>query len=283
MSYSAKVYNVMIASPSDVQSERNIAREVIHEWNAIHSEQRQIVLQPVGWDTHSSPEMGARPQEIINRQVLEKCDLLIGIFWTRIGTASGEYQSGTVEEIERHLDAGRPTMLYFSQKPVVPKSIDSEQYDKVKEFEADCLERGLCESYDDLSSFKDKIFRQLQLKLNDERYFGAAESDETGITTVEHALLETPSLSSEAETLLIEASMDRNGMILFLRTMGGAHIQTNGKNLIPSNDRRTVATWEAALEELEEENLVVARGDKGEIFELTSNGYALADVLKGSA
>ncbi len=37
MPYQANVYKVMIASPSDVEEERKIAREVIHEWNAINS------------------------------------------------------------------------------------------------------------------------------------------------------------------------------------------------------------------------------------------------------
>lgn len=68
MSYTATVYNVMIASPSDVSEERVICREVIHEWNVVHSEKDGIVLMPLGWDTHSSPAMGDRPQEIINKQ-----------------------------------------------------------------------------------------------------------------------------------------------------------------------------------------------------------------------
>ena len=49
MSYRADVYRVMIASPGDVLAERQIAREVIHEWNSVHSVDRRIVLMPVGW------------------------------------------------------------------------------------------------------------------------------------------------------------------------------------------------------------------------------------------
>lgn len=48
MSYEAKVFNVMIASPGDVASERTIIRDVIYEWNAVHSKSRNIVLLPVG-------------------------------------------------------------------------------------------------------------------------------------------------------------------------------------------------------------------------------------------
>jgi hypothetical protein len=75
-----------------------------------------------------SPEMGDSAQSIINRTVLQECDLLVGIFWTRIGTPTEEYASGTVEEIERHIDSGKPAMLYFSSAPVMPDSVDPDQY-----------------------------------------------------------------------------------------------------------------------------------------------------------
>lgn len=80
MSYNAQVFNVMIASPGDVASERSIIRDVIYEWNAVHSQSRNFVLMPIGWESHSSPEMSGTAQEIINNQVLEKCDLLVGVF-----------------------------------------------------------------------------------------------------------------------------------------------------------------------------------------------------------
>lgn len=127
MSYSALVFNVMIASPGDVASERSIIREVIHEWNVVHSRARNIVLLSIGWESHSSPDMGRKPQEIINSQVLDKCDLLVGVFWTRIGTPTNGYASGTVEEIEKHIETGKPAMLYFSSQPVVLDTVDLNQ------------------------------------------------------------------------------------------------------------------------------------------------------------
>ena len=86
MSYSANVYKVMIASPSDVAQERQLIKEIINDWNSIHSEDRRIVLMPVGWESHSSPSMEGPPQYVINKQVLADCDLLVAAFWTRIGT-----------------------------------------------------------------------------------------------------------------------------------------------------------------------------------------------------
>jgi hypothetical protein len=59
--YQATVVKVMIASPSDVAHERQVVREIVGEWNSVHSEDRRVVLMPIGWDTHAGPEMGDRP------------------------------------------------------------------------------------------------------------------------------------------------------------------------------------------------------------------------------
>ena len=278
MSYEAKVFNVMIASPGDVASERTIIRDVIYEWNAVHSESRSIVLLPVGWETHSSPEMGGTAQEIINNQVLDRCDLLVGVFWTRIGTPTTEYASGTVEEIEEHIKSDKPAMLYFSSQPVALDTVDQEQYSQLRKFKESCQSRSLYESYDSRSIFKDKFYRQLQIKLNQHPIFnGIASSYSNEVVESKTPL---PQISDESRLLLKEASKDRNGTILHLRHLGGTDVQTNGKNFIESNERREVARWEAAIDELVENELIIERGLKGEIFEITNLGYQIADMIE---
>lgn len=59
----------------------------------------------------------------------------------------------------------------------------------------------------------------------------------------------------------------------------GSAIQTNGKNLIPSEERREVAKWEDALEQLTAAGLVIDTGYKGEVFEITNLGYQMADMV----
>jgi hypothetical protein len=279
MSYNAKVFNVMIASPNDVPNERNIIRDVVYEWNIVHSIQRNIVLLPIGWETHSTPEMGEHPQKIIDKQILDKGDLLVGVFWTRIGTSTGEYASGTVEEIEKHIKSEKPTMLYFSNQPVLPDSVDSEQYKKLKDFKESCRTRGLYETYDSYSDFKDKFYRQLQLKINGDAYFRVAEEKVEAPLILDSSTYMTPNLSREAHLLLKEASLDRQGNILHLRTFGGTSIQTNGKNLITEQTPRDIAKWEAALDELANAELIIDRGYKGEAFAVTALGYKVADTI----
>ncbi len=278
MSYTASVFNVMIASPGDVASERSIVRDVVYEWNAVHSMTRRIVLLPIGWETHSSPEMGDTAQSIINKQVLEKCDLLVGVFWTRIGTPTEHYSSGTVEEIEKHVDTGRPTMLYFSGQPVAMDMVDLQQVAVLKEFKRSCQDRGLYNSYDSHSDFKAKFYHHLQLKLNEHPLFQTEQTVDSSATV--QSIMPLPELGLEARILLKEASIDPNGVILHIGFLSGTAIQANGKNLIQSSDRREIAKWEHALSELISNKLVVSRGHKNEVFDITNFGYQVADMIE---
>lgn len=279
MSYTAATFNVMIASPGDVASERSIVRDVIYEWNAVNSNSRKIVLLPMGWESHASPEMGDSAQSIINNQLLTKCDLLVGVFWTRIGTPTEKYVSGTVEEIEKHIAAGKPAMLYFSSQPVALDTVDLDQIARLKQFKESCQDRGLFESYDSHGDFKTKFYRHIQLKVNEHPIFSVGTPSEQASAIVESKTL-FPQLGAESRILLKEASQDPHGVIIHARFIGGTSIQTNGKDLIPSDARRDVAKWEGALEELMRADLIVARGHKGEMFQVSNLGYQIADMIE---
>lgn len=278
MSFSARVFKVFIASPSDVANERRVVRQVLNRWNEINSEKYGIILHPVGWETHSSPEIGDHPQKIINKGILEDCDLLIGVFWTRFGTPTEDYDSGTEEEIEEHIKTGKPTMLYFSNQPVVPESLNQEQYEKVQSFKESCQERGLYEEYSSIEDFQKKLFEHIQIKINTDSIFNVEQS-------IKVKNFESPAqkiakeLSKEAKRLLQEANNDPHGNILNISSLDGKSIQANGKNLNSENTPRSRAKWESALKELEEMQLVESANYKREVFKVTQLGFEVADSL----
>ena len=54
--------------------------------------------------------------------------------------------------------------------------------------------------------------------------------------------------------------------------------------MIPKDaDHRAVASWIGGVEELETRDYVRALGDKGELFEVTREGYAAADRLENTS
>ncbi|WP_342533304.1 hypothetical protein MHB40_20260 [Lysinibacillus sp. FSL K6-0057] len=163
MSFTAKVYRVLIASPSDVSEERELIPKVLHKWNTNNSAHYRIVFLPVKWETHTIPEMGERPQALINSQIVNSSDILIGTFWTKLGTHTGVAESGTVEEIQEFMNSSKKVMLYFSIKPVMPDSIEPEQYKKLKEFRIHCQSKGLYDTYDSSELLEEKLLNHLTL------------------------------------------------------------------------------------------------------------------------
>jgi hypothetical protein len=274
----------MIASPGDVLEERNVARDIIHEWNYVHSSPlTKTVLIPVGWKTHSSPELSGRPQQIINDRILKNCDLLIGIFWTKLGTPTGESASSTAEEIERHVAAGKPAMIYFSIRPVTLDSVDRDQYAALQRFKDWCKTKGLVETFQNIPEFQAKFTRQLQLTLRDNPHIAQLlkiPTTDRVVIPVIAADQSTSSLSEEATQLLLEAAADRSGTIMKLAYLGGQHIQANGKAFGDPRDRRSQARWEHALEQLENERLISATSHKREVFKITQLGYEVADKIR---
>ncbi len=283
MAYKATVVPVMIASPGDVAEEREIARSVIHDWNDVNAQRSKIMLAAVSWESHSSPELGERPQELINKRILKDCDILVGVFWTRLGTPTGRSPSGTVEEIEEHVAAGKPAMIYFSSRPVELDSVDLAQYNQVKEIRKKWQQQGLIETYDNADQFRQKLSKQLQLCLNKNDYLRdildtpQVDSPTPEVVQASPAKLKFD-LSEEEAALLKAASADENGMIARMEYMGGQQIQA-GKTSFGEESRREFSRWDGALRNLESKGLVVGRGYKGEIFELTHEGWAVADAL----
>jgi hypothetical protein len=276
MAFPASVVKVMIASPGDVEEERQIAREVLYDWNCVHAEEKKAVLLPIGWETHSTPEMGDRPQAIINKQILLSCDILVAIFWTRLGSPTGKAASGTAEEIEEHLNAGKHAMLYFSSKPVSLDRVDRQQYAALEEFKAAYIQRGLVDKYTTNDEFRNKLYRHLVQTMNRVRFVPEYVDSE-------HMLevnADMPVLSETARTALLEASVDPSGNILRADFDGGLAFLINGKEFPEEQNPRSMARWEAAIQELENSNLLIDRKGLREVFHVTEEGYRVAEILR---
>jgi hypothetical protein len=162
----ATILNVLIASPSDVSAERDAVESAIHEWNANHHAQTGIMLHPVRWETHSYPALGDRPQGIINRQIVDSGHLLIGIFGNRLGTPTGEAQSGTIEEIERFRNNGRYVALYFSNAPV-PRNADRNQLEALEKYQEQRQQDTLYSTFDTPDELRRLVTKHLPKIVSD--------------------------------------------------------------------------------------------------------------------
>ena len=241
MSFRATVLKVNIASPGDVAEERRIVTEAIHRWNDANADARQLLFQPVKWETHSTPQLGNPPQTIINRQLLDEADIVIGIFGTRIGTPTEEYVSGTVEEIKKHVAAGKTAKIYFSDVPIAPSAVNAAQYASVQKFREECQSTGLYATFSSHEQFRNDFSHHLDLELNQPRY--------RWLPTLESLTQLTDKPLSADALKLLKAAARADGKIISQEMIGGYAIQAGNEDFVDGTSR-SAARWRAALRQL---------------------------------
>jgi tetratricopeptide (TPR) repeat protein len=156
---------IFIASPSDVRKEREKVHEIAQKINESVAGPLDFHLEVVGWE-QVIPDLGDRPQEIINQQI-GPYDIFIGIMWKRFGTPSGKADSGTEEELDITMECkekcGKPRiMFYFNQEPyTLQNEGEIEQVGKVIKFRDKLREKGLVWDYKGCDNFAEIIDIQL--------------------------------------------------------------------------------------------------------------------------
>ncbi|MCK5607285.1 DUF4062 domain-containing protein, partial [Candidatus Pacearchaeota archaeon] len=142
------VLSVFVASPSDVDEERNRLEEVIRELNMAWSRELGVRFDLVRWETHAYPSFGEDAQDVINEQIPNDYDLFIGLMWHRFGTSTKRAESGTIEEFQRAKErfdrdpSSVQLMIYFKDAPIAPSKLDHSQLAKVTKFQSSLGEKG---------------------------------------------------------------------------------------------------------------------------------------------
>lgn len=129
-------YDLLISCPGDVSKYVDVVRECIESFNITIGRLNSAEIVGQHWSTSSFSQSGDRPQEILNKQFVRDCDAAVAIFWTRFGTPTDKYGSGTEEEIEEMRLAGKQVFTYFVTESVDLNKVDLEQYKKVQDFKA---------------------------------------------------------------------------------------------------------------------------------------------------
>jgi hypothetical protein len=284
----ATILNVLIASPSDVSAERDAVESAIQEWNGNHHERMGIMLQAVRWETHSYPASGDRPQAILNKQIVESGDVLIGIFGYKLGTPTGKAQSGTIEEIEEFRKAGKYVALYFSTGDV-PRRADRDQLKALEDYQRERQKDTLYATFQSTAELRQLVTQHLpkivaQVSRGLEDLAPSTPSTQTHSSHVPHVVLsETKDDLSPKEIELLWNAAKDPGEILHNETLDGESIRVNGKQFLEGVDARTGAEWVAAFRELRQRGYIEPLSYDSDFFRVTGDGYQAADAPEGFA
>ncbi len=164
MARQTTVFQVFVASPSDVDEERKTLDIVISQLNQIWSRSLGLTFELLKWETNVRPGFSSDPQAVINDQIDVDYDVFIGVFWCRLGSATPRAESGTLEEFERAYSRFTKNgtvpelMLYFKDAPIAPSKLDPDQLRGVQEFKRSLAARGgLYSEFEDSAGFESSV------------------------------------------------------------------------------------------------------------------------------
>jgi hypothetical protein len=157
-----RILDVLIASPGDTQAERDTVERALHEWNDHRADAEGLILRPRRYEIASVPVSGqGDAQAVINRQLVDRCQIVIGIFYSRLGTPTPRAASGTAEEISRAINKGKKVHLYFARKRL-PPDVDLTQLQALRDFKSRMDSEGLVATFKSESQLAKLVARAIE-------------------------------------------------------------------------------------------------------------------------
>lgn len=163
MAQNVTLYNLLISCPGDVKDELAIIESAVEEFNDLYAEPLGITIKTRHWGKSSYAQSGGKPQALLNEQLVNKCDAAVAIMWTKFGSPTDDYGSGTEEEIEIMLQSGKQVFMYFSDKPFPPSKMNEDGYKQVQAFREKYKDRGIYFTYSSDEEFKKLFFAHLSM------------------------------------------------------------------------------------------------------------------------
>ena len=161
-----QLFRLFVGAPSDVTEEVVIIRGLTEQWNRDVGPAAKARVEVSNWRTHSHPAAGARPQALINKQVVDQSDIVVGLFRARFGSPTGVADSGTEEEIRRSIKRHKEVMVYFANLPLPKQRKERNEFARIEKFKRKLGRRALYHTYTELKAFDDAFRQHLAAAMN---------------------------------------------------------------------------------------------------------------------
>lgn len=158
-------YKIFLSGPSDVNEFIEIARSTIQEINILAGP-LGIHFESFDWLENATPGIGDEPQSVINEQAIGYSAIL-AVLGAKVGSPTKEFESGTIEEIEKAIliadslpFGSKSVMVFFKDTAIDLKSADLEQAAKIQKLRSSLGPKGiLFKDFKDENKFKENLLR----------------------------------------------------------------------------------------------------------------------------
>lgn len=147
-----KKLNIFISAPDDVYKEKEIIKKIVKNLNSIYADSEHF-----SFDIYESEHYDI---DIAN-------GIFIGILWKTFKT---EKSNCNIEkEFDKALTTDMKTMFYFSNIPISPDEIDTEEFNKILKFKEKISKEKLYYEYNTLNAFENLIYNNLRILANEKK------------------------------------------------------------------------------------------------------------------
>jgi hypothetical protein len=166
---SRREMRVIAVSPGDVAAERKRLITVVEELNRNLAPEFGFDLKLWRWEADATPGLHLLgPQGRIDEDMrIEDADVVVGIFWNRLGTRLPDAESGTAHELHRAWEqwktTGRPqVLLYFCERKSRLKTVaEVAQLLDLFTFREKIPPEQLCWEYESINGFEREVRQHL--------------------------------------------------------------------------------------------------------------------------
>ena len=177
MALTKTFYRIILSSPSDLMAERRVVKEVVDEINETYKS-KPFGLQLIFWEEDVSPELTLSEGQIIIDKAFqyEKSDLIVGLFYKKLGTPTLNSESGTVHEIEQSIENYKlkkspEIKLYFKNVRINladTSSNERAEYETLENKKREYMNLGIIQKFDDSVEFE-RLCRKHILQFFDDK------------------------------------------------------------------------------------------------------------------
>jgi hypothetical protein len=163
---------VILIAPDDVENELETIRVVAEQANQLRLKERLILWN---WRTDATPGMHLDgPQGLADQQMrISEADLVIAVFWTRLGTPVQTDESGTAHELrlawESWKETRKPTVwIYFCSRAVPQSALEEvDQFPRLRSFRRSLPTEQMCWEFDSVEELQRDFTKHLGIWLNE--------------------------------------------------------------------------------------------------------------------
>ena len=199
MSKNIKLINIFVAYISDVKEEVDVCKEIIDSLNIIFESSDYHLDLKTGDDV---PSDYCPPQQKINDEKVNKCDIFIGIIWKRWGTGGSQGGCGFEEEFniveKRQANKADAPKIYIYKKKIDENNlngIEKKGYENIKSFMQSIQSKCKYTDFVDKTDLKEKVKNRLSRYLYDKISEDKAKSPENVLPSLSNTKSETSTVA----------------------------------------------------------------------------------------